>query len=229
MMFQTRNLLIGIFLSLFLFGSVTWAQQAEEDLSAPVASAQFGETAASPTAIGDSLATDYVYLPFVTKPNELSGETVDVSNKASVIAFYNAQYLASATSDSEIGWTGSVGGCQVGTTSAAYRAKVLQRINFFRAMAGVPSNVILNDESNSKAQAAALMMSAEGSLSHSPGIGWACYTADGASGAGSSNLYLGRNGGRCHHWLYSRSRIRQRRGWPSPLDFISPNIRDGDW
>ena len=37
-------------------------------------------------------------------------------------------------------------------------------------------------------------MSAEGSLSHFPDPGWACYTADGAAAASKSNLSLGESG-----------------------------------
>src|SRR5581483_4102849 len=44
---------------------------------------------------------------------------------------------------------------------------------------------------NAKAQQAALMMSAQGSLSHSPDTNWSCYTAGGAEAAGKSNLALG--------------------------------------
>ena len=43
-------------------------------------------------------------------------------------------------------------------------------------------------------QDAAVMMAAEGSLSHTPVGGWSCYTADGATAAGRSNLALGLSG-----------------------------------
>jgi len=42
-----------------------------------------------------------------------------------------------------------------------------------------------------KAQAAALMMSVNGLLSHTPDESWECYTPEGDEGAGSSNLSLG--------------------------------------
>lgn len=58
-------------------------------------------------------------------------------------------------------------------------------------MAGVPASVELSDVFNSKAQEAALMMSVNGKLSHSPTEDWQCYTPDGAQAAGSSDLYLG--------------------------------------
>jgi hypothetical protein len=57
-------------------------------------------------------------------------------------------------------------------------------------MAGVPG-VTLSDEYSAKAQAAALMMSVNGKLDHSPSPAWSCYSSDGAEAAGSSNLALG--------------------------------------
>jgi hypothetical protein len=41
---------------------------------------------------------------------------------------------------------------------------------------------------DAKAQACALMMHANGQLNHSPPMDWSCYTAEGAEGAGSSNI-----------------------------------------
>jgi hypothetical protein len=58
----------------------------------------------------------------------------------------------------------------------------------------VPAVVQLDDVYSGKAQQAALMMSANGQLSHNPPPSWLCYTAEGAQAAGSSNLYLGRFG-----------------------------------
>jgi len=58
-------------------------------------------------------------------------------------------------------------------------------------MAGLPGDVVLTNTWNLEAQQAALMMSVQGSLSHSPGTNWACYTAAGAEAAGKSNLALG--------------------------------------
>ena len=68
------------------------------------------------------------------------------------------------------------------------------RINYFRAMAGLPGDVVFDTTWNAQCQEAALMMIAEGNLSHSPPTGWACYSADGATAAGKSNLALGNHG-----------------------------------
>jgi hypothetical protein len=66
--------------------------------------------------------------------------------------------------------------------------------NFFRAMAGVPANIVFDSANNVKDQEAALMMSANTNLSHFPPNDWICYTANGAEAAGSSNLALGNAG-----------------------------------
>lgn len=129
-----------------------------------------------------------VYLPLVIRPEEM-GPWVDTQNRQQVASFYQTEYLASDGVSS--GWTGNVNSCNPGTTSAAFKEAMLRRINYFRAMAGVPAVEGFSAEYNSKAQAAALMMSAQNALSHSPDSSWACYTSAGAEGAGSSNLFLG--------------------------------------
>jgi hypothetical protein len=91
-------------------------------------------------------------------------------------------------------WTGAVAGCVAGTTSAAYKAAVLRTVNSFRVLTGLPGTVTLNLIHSAMAQQGALMMEANSSLSHSPPSTWTCYTADGATAAGSSNLALGNAG-----------------------------------
>ena len=137
------------------------------------------------TAVGGDYA---VYLPLITRPDEI-GPWVDTQNRQQVVNFYLNDYLASEGVSS--GWTGNVGSCMSGTTSSAFKEAMLRRLNYFRAMAGVPALDGFWADYNNKAQAAALMMSAEDRLSHSPGTDWACYTESGSQGAGSSNLYLG--------------------------------------
>lgn len=117
---------------------------------------------------------------------------MDVTKREEVRNLHNTVYLSSA--GIPLGWTGGYDGCEAGTTSAASQEAVLRRINYFRAMAGVPAGVVLSDIFSAKAQQAALMMSAQNSLSHFPPPGWACYTAEGAEAAASSNLAWGSAG-----------------------------------
>lgn len=118
--------------------------------------------------------------------------TVDPGDRAAAIQFYLDQYVMASPPAHE--WTGSVEGCVAGATSAAFQDAVARRINYFRAMAGVPAGIVFDAAMNTKAQAAALMMSANGALDHSPPASWLCYTGPGAQGAGSANLALGAYG-----------------------------------
>lgn len=115
---------------------------------------------------------------------------VDVGSRESTRLFFDQYYSSESV---EIGWTGSHENCEAGTTSDAFRAAILQRINFFRAMAGVPANVVFSDEYNRKAQEATFMMSVNQQLNHAPPSSWRCYTEDGYQGASNSNLFLGIN------------------------------------
>jgi uncharacterized protein YkwD len=114
---------------------------------------------------------------------------VDPKNRNSVANFYSTEYMASEGVSS--GWNGNVSSCQAGTISSAYRAAGLRRMNYFRAMAGLPPINATDPVLDAKCQEAALMMSANNSLSHSPPASWTCYTAAGAEAAGKSNLGLG--------------------------------------
>jgi hypothetical protein len=88
---------------------------------------------------------------------------------------------------SEGTWSGNVASCDVGDISADGRANALKLINLYRWLADLPA-VATEAGRDRQAQACALMMEAEGSLSHEPGTDWACYSAEGADGASSSNI-----------------------------------------
>lgn len=129
-----------------------------------------------------------VYLPAVFAPPELL-PWVNTQDQATVRAYYLDVYLSS--DGVSPGWTGSRKSCAPGTTSIAFKDAILRRINFFRAMSGIPAVIGFKEDHNTRAQAAALMMSVNGKLSHNPDPSWECYSAAGDEGAGSSNLYLG--------------------------------------
>ncbi|MFP4344198.1 MAG: CAP domain-containing protein [Anaerolineales bacterium] len=132
----------------------------------------------------------FVYLPLVIRAP--AGLYVDPTSRSASRAFFDDHYRTSEGVPA--GWTGDHATCGAGSTSEAFREAILQRINYFRAMAGLPGNVDFDPSYNEKAQAAALIMSANGDLSHTPDPGWACYSAAGVEAAGKSNLYLGRYG-----------------------------------
>ncbi len=124
-----------------------------------------------------------VFMPLIATPP--SGPT---ATRAEALVFYQQKYLAVA--NTPVGWTGAHAACNPGATSPAFRAAVLQHINYFRELAGLPT-AILSDTYNSSAQTAALMMSVNKDLNHTPPNTWACYSAAGAQAAGKSNLFLG--------------------------------------
>ena len=150
--------------------------------------------------------TRLLYLPFIQAAQ--TGLVVNPENRGESAAFFKVHYAAfdgemensvhgqtsapDATSgDSSQEWRGDPANCNEGEPSPEFRDAILHRINYFRAMAGIPANVHFSDEFNRKAQKAALMISVNRRLSHSPGPDWACYSSDGAQAARSSNLFLG--------------------------------------
>jgi uncharacterized protein YkwD len=133
------------------------------------------------------LATEADFVPVAWASPQLV--TVNPADRAAVVQLYQTTYLASQGIAS--GWNGNRSSCAPGTTSQAYADATILRVNYYRAMAGLPGDVVLDTTWNGEAQAAALMMSVQGSLSHTPGTNWSCYTAAGADAAGKSNLALG--------------------------------------
>ncbi len=83
--------------------------------------------------------------------------------------------------------SGSVANCIPGALSAARLAALEKQVNYFRQMAGVPP-ITFDPVMNARAQAAALIMAAQGNLSHAPPTDWKCYSEEGAVGASKSNL-----------------------------------------
>jgi uncharacterized protein YkwD len=128
-----------------------------------------------------------------TKPNRPNFGNLYSNNpkKDAAIANFNNYYLSSELTRAELNWTGDVTTCKEGTTSKIAKEKILQRINYFRRLAGISDNVTLNLELSTNSQKAALMMKANNSLSHTPPTSWKCYTEIGKSAAGSSNIALG--------------------------------------
>jgi uncharacterized protein YkwD len=121
-------------------------------------------------------------------PAAPAGAAVDSTSIASVRDAYLNTYLPAL--NVAPGWTGDAASCTPGVTSADARTAELTVINYFRALAGLQPTTE-DTAATAKAQQAALMMTANHDLSHTPPATWKCYTADGAGAAGSSNLGLG--------------------------------------
>ena len=71
------------------------------------------------------------------------GFVVDTSNRNDVLAFWHAVYMASEGYRSRIGWTGDYAGNN-GSVSASFAGDVERRLNFMRAMCGVPATARVN-------------------------------------------------------------------------------------
>ncbi|MCH9697692.1 MAG: CAP domain-containing protein, partial [Gammaproteobacteria bacterium] len=117
---------------------------------------------------------------------------VDIHNRENVRNFYNSVYNAS--NDIPVDWHGDVSECNAGDSSTTHQNATLRRINFFRAMTGIPSWITFSEAANTKARSAALLASANNALSHYPPASWGCYTPAAAQASASSNIALGVTG-----------------------------------
>jgi len=126
-------------------------------------------------------------------PSSVSGLSVNTQDRAAVISFYNAQYVPSLAAGDVANWTGlGPPNCIPGATDVAYEAATLNLVNYYRAMASLPGDVTLDTTLNfSDRDAALMMLGSFPTLDHFPGIGWPCYTANGAAAASKSNLANG--------------------------------------
>lgn len=80
--------------------------------------------------------------------------------------------------------------CTAGTLKAAVKADFLAKLNAARALHNLPAVTYSAVEDDQEA-ASSLMMAVNKALSHTPPTTWICYTAGGATAAGSSNLIGG--------------------------------------
>src|SRR5437899_2898629 len=78
---------------------------------------------------------------------------LNITNRENSREFFNLVFGASENVPMD--WSGNFPGCVPGTNSATYLEAVARRVNYFRAMAGVPSSITLSNEFTRKAQLAA--------------------------------------------------------------------------
>lgn len=121
-------------------------------------------------------------------------ETVPKAAKTrdQVVALYQTVYVPGSAV--ALGWTGSTAGCDPGITNVEHQQAVIARINYFRALVDLPPVTLMTGAETSLVQAAALMMTANNALSHTPPSSWLCYRAAGATGAMNANVALGLKG-----------------------------------
>jgi uncharacterized protein YkwD len=120
----------------------------------------------------------------------LPASAVDNSARQAVIDAYGTEFNRMEPAS---GWAGDQETCTAGSTVSAYKTSVLQRVNWYRAQAGL-APVTLSAQNTAAAQAAALYQSRQGSLSHVISPGTPCYSSEASTGSLKSNLALGMSG-----------------------------------
>jgi Abnormal spindle-like microcephaly-assoc'd, ASPM-SPD-2-Hydin len=134
------------------------------------------------------------WTPGTSEQLAVDGFLVDTLDRMDVLGFYNTVYRASEDYESSIGWTGSTPLGVAGTTTLQFREDVRRRVNFYRALAGIPSDIRFNDAKGLKCRQAALMFSANSAISHFPPTTWTYYSTAGAEAASMSNIGWGSYG-----------------------------------
>jgi uncharacterized protein YkwD len=160
------------------------------------ANAQLVDASLAPAPVADPMdaVVDTMAMKGLAEARAEAAIAVDPLNRAAVAALYFSTYLPEDNVTN--GWAGSIAGCNAGSAATAFQAATLERVNVYRAMAGLPGNVVLysGTANQSADQQAALMMVANNALNHVPPNTWKCYTAAAAdpnSGATvHSNLTL---------------------------------------
>lgn len=117
---------------------------------------------------------------------------VDITDREAVRRFHLAVYGASEGHD--MGWTGDINSCDPGTTALDYQAAVIRRVNYYRALVGVPADVTLDSTHHAEVQSTAFIMSRNSIIAHDLPDDAICYTAEGDAAAGKSNLAIGAAG-----------------------------------
>jgi hypothetical protein len=133
-----------------------------------------------------------ICLLIVLAAGNLSGSPVDPGNRWQMRDYYNTVYQYG--SGLEMGWTGNYSTGDEGTVSPEWQDATLNRINYFRQMAGVPADVVFDPVLSAKCQKSAFMMSANNKYSHTPPSNWLYWSQDAYDAAHSGNLALGSTG-----------------------------------
>ena len=145
------------------------------------------------------------------------GFVVDMQSRIESLAFYNAVFLASEGAEYRIGWTGSYGGtCASGNTAQLFKDDVRRRVNYYRALCGLPAAISFDADlagnsgpagspqvsatttKRAAAQASAYLNAFSNvffdnfALTHSPiASNSACYSNTAWNGSWHSNLTIG--------------------------------------
>lgn len=123
-------------------------------------------------ALGSLLTVSLLLLLSVTFANA-DVAPVDTSNKAAVTEAYTNYFCPADGIDPE--WSGDLSSGEQEGVSAEFLQATLDRLNFYRVMAGLPGNVKLSESLNVTAQDAALFLSSNPNLSSFEDMPNVCY------------------------------------------------------
>jgi hypothetical protein len=87
-------------------------------------------------------------------------------------------------------WNGSTASCDPGEMPQEALDTALGLVNFYRSLVELPA-VAMTAQNNERAQTCALLMAANGSITHTPPTSWNCYTEEGADAAMTSSVSSG--------------------------------------
>lgn len=142
-------------------------------------------------AIGISGADAATVIRTVTGSHTATVKTsnaIDTSNREAVRQRFLNDYVANDIHLNPNNGS-NVDTCEAGLANPVAAQSVEKALNFFRGMAGVDALSLDTTANHSKyAQAAALNMAANSTLTHSPKASSKCYSVDAATGAAVSNL-----------------------------------------
>src|SRR6478609_951479 len=113
---------------------------------------------------------------------------INTTDQAAVRSAWNT--MVESREGASANWTGRRDSCRAGRPSVASTQTILGGINFARGLAGL-TPVYFSRSLSAKAQQAALIMSANDTLSHDVPRAWKCWSRAGATAASRSNLYYG--------------------------------------
>ncbi len=117
---------------------------------------------------------------------------LDPDSRWEIRDFYKTVYTWGT--DSGMEWDGDYASGEPGTVSETWQEATRIRLDYFRSMAGISGELVLDEELSAMCREAALMMSANNALSHSPPENWLWWSGDGSEAARNSNLALGTTG-----------------------------------
>jgi hypothetical protein len=101
-----------------------------------------------------------------------------------------ARWTAARANLMDGAWNGNAASCDPGSLPDEALETALGLVNLYRSMAGLEP-VEMSTENNRLAQGCALLMAANGSITHTPPASWECYSQEAADTAASSSVSSG--------------------------------------